>query len=435
MTEAQIAQLLWFGYLVEAPGNPLPSLPTAAERKELEGLGLDALARLGAERWRSAVAKTVPQDGVVVIPLSGGLDSRSILAAVLELRGPGSIVTYTAGVPDALDFQIGSEIARRCGTTHYSFNLSEYPYSREGLLDVARRARSPVPLLGHAPVRWIEEQIGRDGVHLSGFMGDPLSGSHLLRRDSPTWGAAVQHFWLRNRFGLNRYAHTLQITPRAYSPASSLPKEPFFDKRLLGYDEQLDFFVRQQGYIGALLFLKGFEYRTPFLHPDWASFMLGVPRRFREGQRLYKRIMLTAFPEVFSLPTTTHWGLPLTAPGWRIRARYVRVGFRELLRRWIPGARFRTFPNTRYADFDEWIRCREDLQCLVGESLQRLKQREVVPWIDVDGIWNSHLRRRANHGKVLDLLTSLEIHLEIEEERVRSEGLEQTAYRKGCELA
>jgi len=180
---------------------------------------------------------------------------------------------------------------------------------------------------------------------------------------------------------------------------------------MLGYDEQLDFGIRQECYVKPLVLLSGYEYCTPFLHPEWVHFMLSLPRAYRQSQLLYKEILTSAFPRLFSLPVKNNHGLPLGAPRWRRQIRRVRLYSRAAVSRLFPTLAYQVNPGVNYIDFDRGLRERADLKAVVYENIQDLKRRGIVDWIDIDSIWARHQARRANHADALTLLASLEINL------------------------
>ena len=149
----------------------------------------------------------------------------------------------------------------------------------------------------------------------------------------------------------------------------------------------------------------------PFLHPDWTSFMLSVPRRHRREQFLYKQILQNAYPDLFSLRTKTCAGLPLNAPRWERTLRNTTRRVNALARRLAPGRFLGISPLVNYIDFDEGFRKRDDLMTLVHESIQRLRKCGVADWINLESIWNRHQRRQGNYADALTLLASLEINL------------------------
>jgi hypothetical protein len=69
-----------------------------------------------AETFLRACAEMNPEPGPFTVPLSGGMDSRALLAALHALGKPA--VAYTIGDPDCLEVPIAREVARRLGTPH-----------------------------------------------------------------------------------------------------------------------------------------------------------------------------------------------------------------------------------------------------------------------------------------------------------------------------
>ena len=64
----------------------------------------------------------------ILVPLSGGFDSRFIVGSLLNFVNANEINTYTVGIPGTLDYEIGNKIAEYTGTKHISINLNEHKY-------------------------------------------------------------------------------------------------------------------------------------------------------------------------------------------------------------------------------------------------------------------------------------------------------------------
>ena len=92
----QLRQRTWFKFNL----RPLED----CDPDELEAALLGALPRLG------------PREGSYLLPLSGGLDSRTILALALKRGQPLEALTY--GVPGARDFSIPGRICAALGLRH-----------------------------------------------------------------------------------------------------------------------------------------------------------------------------------------------------------------------------------------------------------------------------------------------------------------------------
>jgi len=412
VTKDDLEAFLWYGY-----SPKYFALPAAMIGRRLgdEGVCDKSLADLvlaGAEVWRRAIESCLTLNTRdIVIPLSGGLDSRAILSGVLEHISPHSVHTYTFGIPGTYDYEIGNSVASIAGTRHCAFDLNRYRYSFDNLLDISCRVDGRTVLFQHAPSTLLETEYNPISVAFwTGFMGDPVAGSHLLKKDSTTWEQAGLHFAERNRF-----CRSMDLVHPGFLASRYLPKVPLVDGRVLCYDEQIDYGVRQECYIKPLVLLQGYEYRTPFLHPEWVGFILSVPRRYRQGQYLYREILKAAFPKLFSLPTKNNFGLCLAAPRWRQELCKNKLRLRAAAKRLTPWIDWGISPSINYIDFDRGLRERPDLKAVVYESIQDLKKRQIVDWIDMDSIWERHRRRRADHADALTLLASLEINLKSQE--------------------
>jgi hypothetical protein len=175
------------------------------------------------------------------------------------------------------------------------------------------------------------------------------------------------------------------------------------------YEHVLDLFNRQLKYIAPHVMPKGYEYAVLFNDKDLTQFSFDIGQKYIDNQYLYKKILLRAFPDFFKIPTKSNNGLPLDAGKIRkLNARY-KNGSLRLLSRFLSSV---VNPNINYADYDYGIRHRKDINKIIYESIQNLKKRNIVPWIDINSIWDRHISNRKQFGNVLILLTSLEIHLQ-----------------------
>ncbi len=409
-----VQAFLHFGYLPDDSSDPLAFLGDSQgwsiQKRNLAGKSLSFLVELGVERLKTAFSETmVGGNGRIhVLPLSGGLDSRAILGGLLENVGSHQIQTVTYGSPGAWDYELGRRVAQAAGVPHQAVDLTavSWHWSAADILATAVQVAKPVWLIDTYINHHILKRYGAESSYWSGFMGDPLAGSHLLPEDSASWSEARRRFVTRNR-----YTRSVALTSSHYDPVAIMPGQPWLQPELLTYDEQLDFGLRQRCLIRHIITLPGYACRMPFLHSEWVAFMLGTPREYRAGQFLYKKILQAAYPHLFSLPTKTNKGLPLDAPSWRQQMQRIRLqaraGFRRLLPRSIRPAR----PNVNYIDFNGGLRRRADLKSFVHEHIQQLKGRDLVKWVDIDKLWRQHQQGGANYAPELLLLAYLDIYL------------------------
>lgn len=369
------------------------------------------LIESGVNRLQQAFRNTLNGTDVAqrhILPLSGGLDSRAILGGLLENVESTQIQAVTFGTPGAWDYDIGRQVARAAGVRCESVDLTaeDWQWNTGDLVRTAARMKRPVWIFDAHVNRQIPERFGGEEVYWSGFMGDPLAGSHLPKEDSATWKQAQERFAERNQF-----ADSVTLRPPGFAPSSCLPAAPFIDSDRLCYDEQLDFTIRQQCRIRHIVMPADYVYQTPFLDPEWSSFILNVARKYRERQSLYREVLKCAYPELMSMPAKTNAGLPLNAAPWRRAARVGGLRLRSAASRIVPWLKRGTSPGVNYIDFDRGLRQRNDLKQVVHENLQDLKRRHIVDWIDIDDIWQRHQSEASDAADALLLLASLEIQI------------------------
>lgn len=363
------------------------------------------LVARGAEVFRHVLrAVASGYAGYHVVPLSGGLDSRALLAGLLEFVPADRIVTATFGIGGSWDYEIGRQVAKACGVRNVAVDLAsdEWRWDRTATYDQILAGTSPVWLFEAYVNRSLPELLGTDKVYWSGFMGDPLAGSKLYKYESRDWAEAKAVFARKNRF-----TRQLRLHKPDFSPSAVLPNLPVCDPAILNFDEQLDFLVRQASLIRPLVVPFGYDYRLPFLHPEWIRFSLSVPRDLRRGQQLYKSMLLSAFPSAFGMPTKTYQGLPLGASPVR---RAMRKGSVRLLDAITRGAFLRK-REVNYVDFDEGIRKRDDLRNWLGLRIASLAERGILTWVDPESIWRRHLSGESPAGEEVLLLAALEAEL------------------------
>jgi hypothetical protein len=81
--------------------------------------------------------------------------------------------------------------------------------------------------------------------------------------------------------------------------------------------------------------------------------------------------------------------------------------FRSQVQRRAPWLGIRSSLMANYLDYDEMFRNREDYQATLGTAFEYLKENHVVPWLDLDALWEEHMRRQRDHGDAFCVLLGL----------------------------
>lgn len=361
----------------------------------------------GAKAIENAISNNV-EDGVLnVVPLSGGLDSRTILAGLLDLGLKEKIVTVTFGTPLSFDYELGKYVAQKVGVKHESIDLTKVKLEQSILESTSKRLNNWTYLINSFYNSLIRDKFGKDVVYWSGFMGESLAGHHLVDYNSDSWERAIDKFIWKNR-----YSKSVELTPKSFDPRTTLPRKPLFSKEKISYGDQLDFAIRQESAIKTNMLDDNYKYKTPFLEQEWVDFILFIPPEYRKHRYFYKKFVNKVYPKLFAFPTTSNYGLPLDAPKWKKRAKKTLWHWwRSPLHRVLPSSPWLRKPEINYIDFKEGLHKREDLKNIVYNNIQNLKQRGIIDWVDFQQIWDEHQSKKNNHSKALILLASLEIYL------------------------
>lgn len=375
---------------VDGETGPLP-------QEDLERLALHALrSSMAAEFERNASAD------IHVVPLSGGLDSRAVLAGLLDLDIRDKIHTVTFGIPGAWDYDLAREVARVAGVKHEAIDLTSIQLSLADLVDTVKSGGKWTYTIDAFYNGIIRKRYGTDAVYWSGFQGDALTGAHLAPSRPIAWDTAIHHF-----LNTNRYCWSVPLLPECIEPTELLPDQPLVQASRLDYDDQLDLGIRQLSGIMPIVISSRYRQALPFLQEAWTRFILGIPREFRHRQRLYKRVLHRAWPEIFSVPIKNHYGARIDASRLRISANALSF---KLVRRFAsrfgwPSSAMRLAQN--YIDVADAFRNRPDYRRLLVESVSALRDYDLIPWVPIDRICNEHRRGVRNHSQALLLFCGL----------------------------
>jgi hypothetical protein len=412
-----VAAFLHFGYVPRRDGDLLERIAAALSAPAEKRVG--DFVRTGTGVLTSCFA---PPDGRLhVVPLSGGLDSRAVLAGLLGAGVKDSVVAVTVGTPGTFDFEIARQVAARAHVRHELIDLRTVEHDAESLESalVASDATSwAFDVFYH---RMIPARFGHSATYWSGFLGGEVAGSHFVVGSPDSWPGAVRGFVDHARFCAGP-----AVSGPARRPDALLPAEPPVPRELLSYGDQLDFGVRQDSYVRRTVVVEGYDYQTPFLSEPWLRFMLSVPPDLRQGEALFKRILTATYPDLFSLPTKNTAGLPLGAGSaavtGRIRFMRAEAALRHgSLSQIMRGASPLPFKMLNYLDFPAALRDKADVRDTVLELVSALDRRALAGVARGVRLWEQLRRNRGTSDLAcaVTLLASLELNLRADGRRPR----------------
>ena len=287
------------------------------QRRRLSAASIEQIHREARAAAEAAFASLIATPGPIVVPLSGGLDSRFVLAMLLQAGRRNDVLAFTYGVPGTWDYEIPKTLAKRLKVEHTSVDLSSLSISIDDLYYAyatgGEWTELPLALINRLWKRAFPDMPGA-----SGYLGDILAGDQLRRPDlTADLAAASDNFnerWLlpfvqrRKGMGVPGLA-TCELLPGHH----------------VSLTDQLDIIIQHDGYIRRVLAPPELDMHTPLREPAWVSFMLSLPAEYRIGSIFYRQFLPNTFPIEFSFPTKKNKGFPLLfPPGTRDTMLYVQ---------------------------------------------------------------------------------------------------------------
>jgi hypothetical protein len=320
--------------------------------------------------------------GPHVVPLSGGLDSRVILGALLERVARRDIFTVTYGVPGSDDFEIGNEIARRTGTKHLALDLS--PPVRWDVAELARIADlTDANNSVFHPSVWtqIVDAFGSDVTYWTGYTGDGVGGSFSDCFPGVVSDPVAAFL-----------THELGVQPDWKGKASvdelrGLCASGSVLDGLVSPAESVWFANHVERYTTHHIFLRGLGYAAPFMEPDVVRFFCGLPVAMRARKRFFNSWASARWPALFEVRTKDYLLDLSPAPRWRRAVARGASWARRLGYRVAPDAI--AHPGLSYRHYESELRER-GLREFVHALLIQLDRTDVWPREQWQPLWTRH---------------------------------------------
>ena len=369
------------------------------------------------ERWvhlmRQGVERRMRRDGPIGVQLSGGLDSRTVLAMIGRQHYP--VHTFTFGVPGCDDARLAREVAAKQGAIHHFLELKpDYlcTLAEEGVM-LTNGLNSCVHMHVLGTLRETAKIVN---VLYTGSLGDSIMGGHLQRDLLAVYRPPVLARMLFRRYNncFGAESHPRLFSDRFYSRVEGMVFGEFAQAldeshATLSANKREHYSIRQNDrrwiLEGQNILRTRVVVRTPFYDNDLVDFMLTVPPGLRFDNYLYIRGLIQASPELAKVPYEKT-GLPL-APC----ARDLSIRANWQMRRWLRRMRLKWVspPQKRpYADYNGWMR--SVLRPWVEETLlsKRTLERGYFNPEYIRNLVAEHMAG-ANHARKLGVLLTVEL--------------------------
>lgn len=341
-----------------------------------------------------------------VVPLSGGLDSRLVLAQLLRHLPPEEIITLTFGVPGSLDFDIGNAVAKRAGTKHVALDLRDRPITAERLERTASWTDANTDIVWPSVWTHIADVCGVDDVtYWTGFTGDGIGGSHAMQAGGTV--DSGKRYMIEKQRRLSYWGS--EFRPQQKHVALYSDGSKYRD--VLPVEEAVWFENHVERYTAHHLFMHGLNYANPFMHVPLVELFLSLDYAQRKGKRLFNEWAIRRAYALFEgLPTVGYGYLSFPATygvvtqtliqaHWRARQQ-----FRRALSRVLPIPH----PNTTYWAMSQSLRKGGALDSLACEFIDSLARRDLIDASKARSIHEEHRRGRETNPLRVTLLLSLE---------------------------
>ena len=268
------------------------------------------------EEWKlrltSAIRRRVKAERKIVVSLSGGLDSRAVIAAVPRDYRP--LWARTRGTESSAEMRFAKLVAEQLGVEHFAEEPSDF--SIFDYLDrIVWRTEGETTFL-HGLTILNHATIKRHGDFLAGgYFGDAASGAHVDPRmflpGSLESFAARLFEWYDCNQPIERLALVFnEEFLRKYIPGV---RDEFVQSHLavrqarnIDTHQVWNFYNRQTRMTMAAAPIDShlFQRISPFYDRELVEFATTIPLRFRIGQVLYKKMIYDIGPELRDIPSS-----------------------------------------------------------------------------------------------------------------------------------
>lgn len=250
----------------------------------------------------------------VILPLSGGLDSRLVLGCLLEILPNKNIHAFNYGLPNQLDFDIPPLIAKKTGIKFQQVSYSELhispddcAYNTESIQNIEAFNLLGFTLTKKASQKALHELNVDSKLQIwSGFLGDRVFSGKWSEYNNDLMESCRIY---SNYYALNCFKN---IIPESYRPSERLYSiyRDLEKPEHLNWLEYMDLHQRQFRVQTSLKTLPN-PYRFLFAQENILSLFYSVDKKYRRNGGLQRKYLLSNHKELCNIPVTSRFGYPL----------------------------------------------------------------------------------------------------------------------------
>lgn len=365
--------------------------------------------------FKIAVKRSIRPDITCAIPLTGGLDSRCILAAAINQKLP--FITYTMGQPDSTDVIIAQKIAHQIGVQHI-FELISPDILSDWLVPMVLHQGGTIATLHSHPCRALYSSPPFDAL-IPGIGSDParrfwISPAELNIQDLTT----AQKLLRRKLLGKKKPQYLDRLWRPEFKTIGLHTTKEHIHNILLGYNSKdslatrMDYFFlheRNRKFLNkAILIVRPImDVYLPYFDHQWIKAIVSIPISERITNRIQVDLIKRLCPEILDFPYAKNL-LPLSTPLWKTdMVKY----YREMKRRAYQklGFVYHGYTEVPITYYSRWSR--EKMRSTLVELLYKPNAafRAYLQWETVEALLNQHFSGEEDWEPLVAALTVFEI--------------------------
>ena len=350
----------------------------------------DAIDELG-KRFLEAIKRRFTPHEMLGVSLSGGLDSRAIVAGLAHLFPDYKGYSYTFGIQGCDDILISQKVSSISNWQHDIFPITNTNWispriskvwNTDGMFDIRHMHGSEFSTI-------ISKKLA---INMNGYAGDAILGGSFLRKlklDTRATKSNVAPF-------IKKWSHLLKIEDSFYDIEKIEP---------ILYMNRIRRFTN----MGSINLLPYIAQRKPFFDNSVVELIFSLPDKFRKNNRLYSAMLIKFFPEYFKNIPWEKTGYPISKNRLcQFSALFLKKYnsfLKEKLQFLIPG-----FKTLSYVDYPTWVRENESNIRFFLNKESILVKESIFPKLGL--LLNTHFSVKEDlSDKILRLLT-IEIYLQ-----------------------
>jgi asparagine synthase (glutamine-hydrolysing) len=344
----------------------------------------DEIAEELGRLFTDSVKRRCGGDERIGLFLSGGLDSRAMLAAMPEHAKPIHAVTF--GKKGCNDIRFAEMAAKVKGAFLHTFEINEKNWLMPRLQGIWL-SDGHINLLHMHGIEENETITGIFRTHLNSVASNPIRGCYLQK--------------FTDRKSLACYLGCNPELINNYDDYSQLGTTDFYI---------LQNKVRRHTY-GAN-YLQTIEVRNPFYDNKFMEFNYSLPDALRFKSRIFKKMFLKTFPVFYKKIPWQKTGTPISWPDTLVNAFQFPRTVKSELFRVLSRFGFKYNNPKSYTDYPNWIR--QDPARSFFESMLTNQKALYTEYIPEERVHNKLIKHLSgeNHAEVLCRYLTFELWLQ-----------------------